>query len=386
MKYWRGYLVAAILAVITWALVQFAQTHAVLVDMVYPYVSRLVVSSLADWSGKIGFNLWQLLLFLLVAGSLAGIVILIVRKRNLIRLIGWILAGVSCICLLNTGIYGLNQYTSPLADDMRLTITDYTVSELNETTLYFRDKANELAATVSRDSKGKANLGSFEDLAVQAADGFEGMTYDQAISVFAGSTAPVKKQGWFRSKGNSGITIPLTGEAAVNPKVPSACLPFAMSKEMAHRMCIYSEADANFAAFMACSNNESPAFQYSAYLMAYYHCYEALASVPTSTAQACADNTAAGESEQLRADLQDCLKFYGKTKIDATKTNVRLADKPGNGGKDSIISFSNYNSTADILASWYIQKYIMPIYEAEKEPFDPMDRDQVDLTGIVNAG
>ena len=53
MKYWRGYLVAAIMAAITWALTQFAQTHSVLIDMVYPYMTRLVVTSMADWTGGI---------------------------------------------------------------------------------------------------------------------------------------------------------------------------------------------------------------------------------------------------------------------------------------------------------------------------------------------
>lgn len=382
MKYWRGYLIAAILAVINWALVQFARTHAILMDMVYPYISRLVTTTLADWTGKIGFNLWQLLLFFLIAGVIGAVVWVILRKRNPIRLIGGILAVVSCISLLNTVIYGLNRYASPLADDIRLDITDYTVTELNQTTVYFRDKANELAQTMPRDQKGNPDNGSFEELAEQAGEGFVNLTYKEAISVFSGSTAPVKKQGWFRSKGNSGITIALTGEAAVNPKVPSACLPFAMSKEMAHRMCIYSETDANFAAFLACIHNASPAFQYSAYLMAYYYCYEALASVPTSTAQACIQEALKGESQQLKRDLKACLDFYGKTKVETT---VRAEDKEITTQEGSIVTFSSYRSTVDILASWYIQKFIMPIYDAEKEVFDPKDPNQVDLTGLVNA-
>ena len=45
MKYWRGYLVAAILAAITWALVQFAQAHSLLVDMVYPHMSATLVNA-----------------------------------------------------------------------------------------------------------------------------------------------------------------------------------------------------------------------------------------------------------------------------------------------------------------------------------------------------
>ena len=53
MKYWRGYLVAGILAVIAGSLTQFAEAHATLVDMIYPYMTRMVVGSLAEWSAGV---------------------------------------------------------------------------------------------------------------------------------------------------------------------------------------------------------------------------------------------------------------------------------------------------------------------------------------------
>ena len=62
LKYWRGYLTAGILAVITWALTQFAATYADFVDMIYPYMTRMVITSLSNWSGVMNFSLWQVLL------------------------------------------------------------------------------------------------------------------------------------------------------------------------------------------------------------------------------------------------------------------------------------------------------------------------------------
>ena len=67
MKYFRGYIAAAVLAAFTWALMQFAKTHTRLVDMVYPFFSRLIQSSLADWTGTASFCLWQVLAVLLIA-------------------------------------------------------------------------------------------------------------------------------------------------------------------------------------------------------------------------------------------------------------------------------------------------------------------------------
>ena len=120
MKYWRGYLVAAILAAITWALTQFAQAHSVLVDMIYPYVTRMIITSMSQWSGAMEFCLWQVLLIGLILAIIVSIVLMIVLRWNPIQWFGWVLTAVSCIVLLQTTIYGLNKYASPLADDVRL--------------------------------------------------------------------------------------------------------------------------------------------------------------------------------------------------------------------------------------------------------------------------
>lgn len=382
MKYWRGYLVAAILAAITWALVQFAQAHSILVDMVYPYMARLVVTSMADWTGNMGFCLWQVLLTGMVVLGIVTLILMILLKWNFFQWLGWVLASVSCVVMLHTVVYGLNQYASPLADDVRLEITDYTVSELNEATLYFRDKANALAQELPRNSKGDPDIGTFEELAEQAGAGFDALAYDQAISVFAGSTVPVKKLGWTLFYGGEfGVTVALTGEAAVNPKVPSAILPFAMCNEMAHRMSIYSDADAAFAAFLAGSSNPSEAFQYSAYLMAYNYCYTALSQIPTSTAQACAAETDKGVNEQLRHDLERYEKFFGEAKAENNRAPIPEAAKDEN----SPITFSEYSNAADLLTNWYVQTYIVPQHVETEAPFDPLDPTQVDLSGLVNA-
>ena len=382
MKYWRGYLVAAILAAITWALVEFAKAHSVLVDMVYPYMTRLVVTSMASWTGEMSFCLWQVLLVGMVVIAVVTIILMILLRWNFIQWLGWVMAVISCVMMLHTTVYGLNKYASPLADDIMLEVTDYTVSELNEATLYFRDKANTLALEIPRDSKGNPEFGTFEEMAEKAGAGFEVLTYDKAMSVFAGSTVPVKKLGWRMFYGGQfGVTVALTGEAAVNPKIPSAIMPFAMCNEMARRMSIYSDADAAFAAFLAASSNPSKSFQYSAYLMAYNYCYTALKQIPTSTAQACAAETDKGVNDKLRTDLNSYEKFFGEAVAENNRAEIPEAAKDEN----SPISFSEYSSAADLLTNWYIQTYIVPQNVEEEVPFNPLDPSQVDLTGLVNA-
>lgn len=383
MKYWRGYLAAVIFAAITWGLSQFAQAHNVLVDMIYPYVTRNFINSLADWSAGISICLWQVV----IAGLLVllGVsVFFVIRKRwNVVQWLGWVLAVVTLIAMLQTGMYGLNKYTSPLADDVRLQVTDYTVTELNDAATYFRDKANALAEEITRDKKGKPDFGKFKDLAQQAGEGFEYLTYEEAMSVFSGSTAPVKKLGFAFLTRDTGVTVALTGEACVNPNVPTVILPFAMCKEMAHRMNVYTDIDAQYAAFLAGTANSSKAFQYSAYLFAYQSCYEALSNVPTATAKACAQQVDAGVNQQLRQDLKDYTKYFGKNS-NAEASRVRTADSEQATSRDTVatITYSEYTGVADLLASWYVQEFVTPLHAEEELPFNPLSPSDVDLTNI----
>ena len=92
MKYWRGYLIAGLLAVCTWAITQFAATHTLLLDMIYPYMVRVVVPSLTQWTANVGFCMWQVLLLIVIAGVLSSIVLMLVFRWNPIQ---WLMAGPS---------------------------------------------------------------------------------------------------------------------------------------------------------------------------------------------------------------------------------------------------------------------------------------------------
>ena len=385
MKYWRGYLVAAIIAACSWGLMQFAEAHTLLVDMIYPYVSRMFVSYMVDWSSGVTFCVWQLVSAVLVAALLASIILMIVLHWNPIQWFGWVLTAVSILFLLHTGIYGLNYYAGPLADDVRLEVTEYTVSELEAATLYYRDQANALSQQVSRDSNNELQYPSFEELAQQAADGFRTLTYEEGMAVFAGSTVPVKeleKSKSYTSKGITGITVNMTGEAAVNPQTPSVILPYVICREMAHRMCIAIEPDAAFAAIMTCEANSSPEFQYAAYFMAYRYCYDILASLPTSAAQSAADKANNGVSKQMRHDMDTYDTFFRRTKgAETAGSGIKMQDTYLKGDNEVLTS----NEVVDLLVSWHIQEIVLPQQAEEEALFNPLDETQVDLSGIVNA-
>ena len=388
MKYWIGYLTAGIIAAVTWALMRLAENFGELVDMVYPYVSRTLQGVLAQWSSAVDFTLWQAGALVLLIVLVASIVLMIVLKWNPVRWLGWVLTGAAALYLLNTLTFGLNYYAGPLAEDIRLEVRQYGVQELTDATIYYRDKANFLARQVKRDANGDVAFDDFETLALQAENGFHNLVYKHAYPVFAGSTLPVKKLAWadmYTSMGITGVTLGITGEAAVNPQIPEVCLPFTMCHEMAHRMCIASERDANFAAFLAARFNQDISFQYSAYFMAYRYCYSALASVNSQSAAAAAARVQAGVSETLQRDLTAYNTFFQSRR---SATAAKVADTANDTylkASGESAGVASYGQVCDLLVAWHIQEVVIPSLAVEQSRFDPYDESQVDLTGIVNA-
>ncbi len=388
MKYWFGYLTAAIFGAITWVLMEFGQRFSALVDMVYPYVIRTLQTILAEWTSVVDFPVWQLLAVVLGVLVLSSAVLMIVLKWNPIQWLGWVLAVFAGVYMLHTVMWGLNYYSGELAGDMRLEVASYNLDELTEATEYYRDKANALAEKVSRDANGNVEFADFETLADRAGEGFHTLTYDYHYPIFAGSTLPVKKLGWadmYTSMGITGVTFGLTGEAAVNPQIPDTTLPFTMAHEMAHRMCIAPERDANFAAFLACSVHSDMEFQYSGYFMAYRYCYTALSRVGAQSAAAAAARVKAGVSDLLQRDMDAYSHFFAAKKDTAA---TELADTLNDtylkvsGDAQGIAS---YGQVCDLLVNWHIQTVVLPSITVEESHFDPYDERQVDLSGIVNA-
>ena len=378
MKYWRGYLVAALVGAFSWGLIEFAQSHWTLVDMIYPYITRMVQNYLANWSAAVPFCLWQLALIIATVVFLATIVMMILWKWNIIQWFGWVLAAVSTVFFLNIALCGLNDYSGPLSQDIRMEVTDYTITELETAAAFYQDQANQLAEEAARDESGNLILPDLAQMSQLATEGFRQQTYGEYNAVFAGSAVPVKELGWsglFSARGITGVTSYITGEAAVNPQTPAMAMPFAVCRQMAQRMCITHKQDAAFAAFLACDTTPDPNFRYSAYFMAYRYCHAALLSMDTAAAQQAAVKLTGTESALLKQDMV----AYGRSFASkADHQYIQTLNKRSENAPEQ-------SNLVDLLVSWHIQEYVLPLQEEEVILFDPMDESQVDMTGLPHT-
>ena len=387
MKYWFGYLVAGIIAGFTWVLQQFGSRYSTLVDMVYPYVVRTMEDFLAGWSGQVNLLLWQFLAVVLGVIVLASLVVVVATRRSLIGWGGWMLSIAAAVYMLHTLMWGLNYYAGPLSDDLRLEVAQYTLSELKEATEYYRDKANILSEQVKRDGSGVAQLADFDTLAERAGEGFEVLTLEHSYPVFAGCKLPVKKLGWadmYSSMGITGVTFGITGEAAVNPQIPDVALPFTMCHEMAHRMCIANERDANFAAFLACSVHPDVEFEYSAYFMAYRYCFNALSTIRTQDGVLAAKEIKEGVGQKLQTDLNNYSSFFSQKRNDAAASFADTANDTYLRSSGDSAGIGSYSQVCDLLVNWHIQQVVLPSISTEEFVFDPFDRNQVDVSDIIH--
>ena len=357
------------------------QQYSTLVDMVYPYVTRSVQSFLTAWTGPFDFLVWQTAILFLIIVLIATLVLVFIFRAKIVRWFGWAAAAIAAVILLHTGIYGLNNYAGPIEDDLHMTMKDYTQSELETATIFYRDRANELAGQVTRDENGVPVCSDFETLAAQTGDGYRKLAREWSFSIYGGDYTPVKKLGWaglYSAQGKTGVTVPLTGESAVNPDIPGYALPFAMAHEMAHRLCIARDDDADFSAFLACSEHDSVEYRYSGYFMAYRILIAALDSVD----EAAAGTIGEGVSEVLAQDLDELGRFFDDNHDeDLTRLVTTVTDTFDEATADEEV---RYSTVCDYLVNWHIDQYVEE--EIIEEKFDPFDEEQVDLSDLVNAG
>lgn len=365
MRTTRRFIFTGIFAALTLLIVVAARKYQDLLYLFYSSISREVQGFLSNWSGKFHFVLWQAVLLLLIVWGIVSLVITIVRRGNFLRWISGvtlIASFLSCIFML---LWGANYYGPTVAENMRLDVKVFSMEELQQTTEYYRDLANQAADQVSRDAEGVFAPADFDTLASQAGDGYETMT--RVCHVFGGSTeAPVKALHWgglFSRFGITGITVCFTGEACVNPQTFAAALPMTMAHELAHRMSIAREDDANFAAILACTASSYLDYQYSGYFMAYLYCYNALYEQDPDLASQVGE----GANENLRRDLAANNIHYDKHSGTVQDMAQSINDTYlKTMGEESGVEA--YDDVADLLVAWYLDQ-TQP--DTPEEPAEP---------------
>lgn len=347
LKTIRRLITSAVLAGLTIVLVLAARLLSGVFFSWYRPISRRLLAAVSGATSLFPFPVWEVLLVLLIVWFVYSLVHSICRGRIVSWLTG-LLEGAVLLVFLFVALWGVNHFAPSIDRELSLPVREYSEQELQEAARYYRDMAGSLAQQMPRDAEGNAVFPEFSELAEQAGAGYEKLAEQYAL--FDGSTKPVKKlmsSALFARMGLTGIFVCYTGESCVSAKTHPVALPFTMCHELGHRMAIAGEDEANFAAFLACLENSSTAFRYSAYYSAYIYCHNALFAVNPSAAEAIYE----GAADALKRDVSDETAHYKK--YEGSLQNVATTVNDGYLKAFDESGVQSYGEVADLLLAWY---------------------------------
>lgn len=317
----------------------------------YTDFSRNAAEFLAGISGPFPFALWQVLLVLLVLLLLYGLVRTFVKKRGLLCWLAGVVVTASVLVFLFVGLWGVNHFAPPVAQRVGLTVTEYSKEQLLSTTRYMAGQAGQWADRVDRDENGDMAV-NFSRLAAGAGEGFDRLEEENDFFRLDDPVVkPLLAGESFSYLGVTGIYIPFTGESCVNPNTYNASIPFTMCHELSHSLTVAPEDEANFCAFLACLNNEDPAFQYSGWYTAFVHTYNALKEADPEAAAQIWD----GLSQSLRRDCDQATQYYDQYEGEVQDAAKKFNDTYLKAFQEES-GIRSYGEVTDLLIAWYLEQ------------------------------
>lgn len=250
-------------------------------------------------------------------------------------------------CLLWGVFYGADSFQ----DRSDLTARGGTVEELAALTERFAEKVSALSNQIQRDEKGCFAV-------PRSAIFADAMTaYDGVVEEFDCLKKPnAAPKAFVSSRGMSyldfsGFYFPFTGEANLNDESPACYLPANICHELAHQQGIATEQECNFVGILAAITAESPAYQYSGYLMGYVHLANALYRAAPETWQTLRDSL----PDTVRADLRQNSAYWAQFDglVNTAATKVYDGFLKSNGLTDGV---QNYGTVVDLLLAYFDRK------------------------------
>ncbi len=201
----------------------------------------------------------------------------------------WRNVGVFCLIVLSVGAYIFSAFTisfvpayrgSRLDVKMGLDKKDVSAEELLYTAEILAEKINEECKNIPFSESGASLMpygyGELNDKLMSAYDKVCD-EYD-FIQHFRSSTKRIMLSEPMTYTHISGVYTFFTGEANINTNFPDYTIPYTAAHELAHQRGIAREDEANFVAFLVCSNSDDSYIRYCAYLNLFTYVSNALYS------------------------------------------------------------------------------------------------------------
>jgi hypothetical protein len=164
-------------------------------------------------------------------------------------------------------LWGFNYQRTPIFQQLGLKPKALNLVELKEEIWITQRLVKQNRGLITQDTTAITEILEYEELEKLVRANM-GEHLDMLGLNFTGNprTKMFPPPGFMRKMGILGIYFPFTGESYIDPTLHPLEQPFTIAHEMAHSYGVTDEGEANFIAWVICSNSEDPLLRYSGQL------------------------------------------------------------------------------------------------------------------------
>ena len=261
----------AILGVIALGIRYLAALNPEATDDIYSRIFFPGIRNVIDMTlGRLPFP--SVYLFIISVLLVLGIYIF-----RLIRRKGWksklfytfraLANGIGALIFFFLFLWGFNYQRTPIVEQLGLSPRAMNLEELQNEVLITQRLAQQYRNTITQDTASIEGILPYPELEklvrANIADNLDMMGLN-----FTGRprTKLFPPPGFMRKMGILGIYFPYTGESYIDPTLHALEQPFTVAHEMAHSYGVTDEGEANFIAWVICTNSDDPLLRYSGQL------------------------------------------------------------------------------------------------------------------------
>jgi hypothetical protein len=257
----KKWILLPVLALLTFGLTQVAYRFPAITERWYSQkLYSLIASIISPISNLISFSLDDFFYFLLILILILLIILLIFRKISFAKAGKFILNTLAATYILFYFLWGFNYFREDLYQRLKLAKHEPSTKAFISQLTKLVDNTNKSWCTFENWDKKQVDLNiekSYKTLAPALKINYPaGKRKAKSITV----------SRFFAQAGISGYYGPFFNEVHVNSYILPVEYPFILAHEKAHQFGITNEAEANFYAWLVCTNSKSKQLQYSANL------------------------------------------------------------------------------------------------------------------------
>lgn len=343
-------------------------------DVYLEYVFPLFNNTFGRLLSPIPFSVGEILILIALIGLPLSVILYIVlmiikkgrRKRVshiYFKIVAWCVAYVMVTETLNCFIM---YQCSTFASKNGISEDSYTVAQLLDLYEALAEKTNEASSQIQRDENGAFILTA--DLSETAKENLLALSDRYPVlDGFYTNPKPVINSYFMSQQYLMGIYFPFTLEANYNHLMYDSNKPCTVTHELVHTQGIILEDEANFIAFLACSESENAEYRYSGYLSALKYVmnksFDAVANMEDSYKERYNDITYSIDYN-IWVDIQGNQDYWESVQEeDEGLLPSEVVDEIGNDFLDANLKFNgvedgrqSYGRMVDLLLNYYNDK------------------------------